>query len=882
MRRSASLTLISRFKILLSASWLRAVLGSCFCIFSYLGNVLNVDMFFGVNFLFGSVFVWLAMFTLGASWAIAVAFIGALHTVELWGHGYALFLFTMEAVLVCSLSRMGSTSRASILVLLYWVVFGVPMALLLYTQALDLPWSTSLLIASKQTLNGLLNVMIATLAFTSILFFYPALRIPKRWKDTNSYSGLLQAIFGLAFLFPILLSEFYELQKRSFQRYVSDELAQAEINVRRSSQNTATFLKLETVFWGTSLSETNVADDIKKIEQLVEADTSAAPSHVYTVMNDGSLRLIYGQATSLQELTLPVQVLRDTQEKQMSFLLGCHEGQFMSLFAPGRGGNLLAFIWQAETAKSISYSQHATASEIKCVSGSFEELNGNSSDISVVVLRDTDPSIPALRSWLGASVQAQTKFGSLSHALLQVSHPLKKNILQVQQDTFTAVQRLCFLAMLIILGGQILDVLFRKWVAKFARISEGYLKNRKPPASSINPNFREDRAISVWLDRFAKAVEHEEQSKEQAQQKFSLLLAKVLTPVFATDSAGKIKVWNPALQGLTGYSEDEVLGKAISDFIKQSPDSFVANCTQQAAELLFDLTTKTGKTVPLVISKLGIEKGEIGHVLTSTEKVDPAGSTSYFIAQNLGGLKEAQAKLLHASRLAALGEMASSFAHELNQPLNVIALAAGGVAERVKFGEVPKEYLIAKAERIEAQALRAGRVIQGIRNFVLEIGDEDIVEFDPVVRTKSAIDLIREQLRLENVIVYINAPSSEIKIKGRPILFEQAMVNLLVNAKQALERQALSERKVSVTFSVHEGELTILVQDTGPGIVKQNLEQVFEPFFSTKKDKGGSGVGLYMTRSVIEELHGTIRAKSVASGACFEIKFPTASGTLVV
>ncbi len=864
-----------RLKSLLSTFWLRNILGVCFCICSYLGNVLNVDMFFGVNFLFGSVFVWLAMFTLGAFWAIPVAFIGALHTVELWGHGYALFLFTMEAVLVCSLGKMGSTSRASILVLLYWVVFGAPMALLLYTQALDLPWSTSLMIASKQTLNGLLNVMIAALAFTSVLFFFPAFRIPKRWKETNSYSELLQAIFGLAFLLPILLSEFYEI-KRNFQRNVSDELAQAEINVRRSSLNTATFLKLETVFWGTSLSEINVSDDLKQIEQLVEADTSASPSQIYSVKNDGSLQLVYGQAANLQKLALPVQILWDTQEKQMSFLLGCHEGNFMSLFAPASGTDLLAFIWRAETAKSISYSQHTARSDFKCVSGSSEEPNVSSEDTSVEVVRGTDPTDSTMRSWLGGVVQAQTSLAFLSPALLQVSYPLKPIVLQVQQDTFTAIQRLCFLAMLIILGGLILDVLFRKSVGKFARISETYLKNRKPPPNSLNPNFREDRVIGDWLYRFAQAVENEEQNKQQAQQKFSLLLAQVLTPVFATDSAGKIKVWNPALQGLTGYSEDEVLGKAISDFIKQSSDSFVANDAQQAAEMLFDLTTKSGKTVPLVISELGTEKGETVHVLTSTEKADPAGSTSYFIAQNVGSLKQAQAKLLHASRLAALGEMASSFAHELNQPLNVIALAAGGVAERVKFGEVPKEYLIAKAERIEAQALRAGRVIQGIRNFVLEIGDEDIVEFDPVVKTKSASDLIQEQLRLANVMVHINAPSGEIKIKGRPILFEQAMVNLLVNAKQAMERQALSERKVSITFSVHDTVLTILVKDTGPGIAQENFERIFEPFFSTKKDNGGSGIGLYMTKSVIKELDGTIRAVNEIHGACFEIKFPTA------
>lgn len=856
----------------------RAVLGGGFCLLAYLGNLNNFDMFFGVNFLFGSIFVWLSLIALGPIWSIFVAIIGALYTVELWGHWFAFILFTSEAVFVAVFTRFTSATRISFLVIVYWLGIGVPGAIFLYGQVLDLPWATTLLVASKQTLNGLLNAMIASLVVTSILFFRPKVEVQKTFKETNSYSGLLQAIFGLAFLLPFLISEFIELQA-DFKRGIAFELAQSEIDAGHSKNTVEALLRSETVFWGTNLARVTVDERENKVKELLGERVLVAPQQIFTDNNDGTQQLIFGPKAESRHILRPVSTVNSNKQKQIGLLLGCRAGRLVSVYFSGTSAETFTFVWpEAATDQNVFFGNDAQTKS-SCVSDPEKAMDESPYNTSAEVLRDRDPSVPALRSWLGASIQVKAPLEAVYPSALELTRPLKTKILLVQDDTSSAIIRLCILATLVVLGGQILDILFRRWVKKFTRISEAYLKNREHTGNSLNMNFAEDRIIYMWLERFSNVLTSEGKRKRQAQKNFGFLLDKSLTPVFATNPEGLVRVWNPALQKITGYTELETLGHPISNFLKQTPESSSAFGTQSASKRVFDVKTKNGNFVHIVVSKLGAEFEETSSLGVHDNEFHQTGPISYFIAQNLSALKENQAKLIHSSRLAALGEMASSFAHELNQPLNVIALAAGSLTERAKLEKVPQSYLISKAQRIEAQAIRAGKVIQGIRNFTLEIGDEKSIQFDPVQRTSAAIELMREQFRLESISVKVCPPPTQVNVLGRPILFEQAMVNLLANAKQAMEEQPLHKREIKVSFTSDNKEVVISVYDTGSGIDDANLLRIFDPFFSTKKDKGGTGVGLYMCRSVVEELGGKIEALKVAHGACLKIRLPRALET---
>lgn len=835
-------------------------------------------MFFGVNLLFGSVFVWLAMFSVGPRWAILSAFVGALHTVDLWGHWYAVILFSFEAAFVVFICRAKSTSRLNVSVLLFWLCLGIPLSLLFYSKMLGMPWATAILVASKQALNGQINAMIAAFIVTSILFFRPNLKDFENLRATNSYSDLLQAIFGLAFLAPILLSEFHDL-RQNFSRQLEHDLEHTATEIQSSALNISSFLRLETAYWGSNVHAGGNGKFNPSISTFVDENASAAPSHIFELGADGDWSQIYGKSDFNLQIFESNFVAPLSTVKQIGFFWGCLKNHFVSIFLAGPNDAPIVFVWAPNSLGLLASMGSYGDFETNCIARNAEKLETEPDQTSVSIFRDMSSSTSTLGSWQNATVRARTALASLAPATLELTSSLSPKIAKIQTDTNHAVQRLYLLAMLVVLGGQLLDFLFRRWIEKFTFISETFLRERKPPSYSINPNFKEDQAITTWLNRFTGEVETAEQRKLLAQRNFEMLLWKATTPIFATNDHHEITDWNPALMELTGYCKDEVVGSLLTELVHIPPEIAASNNCQAVSDLLVEVRTKSGKRVHLVVSQLLVDTEQANFDLEIQKTGSIGASTKYYIAQNLSELKKAQAKLIHASRLAALGEMASSIAHELNQPLNIISISAGNILERAKSQAVPHEYLVSKLQRIETQSLRAGKIIQGIRQFVLEIGDEEVTLFDPITRTRSAVDLMREQLRLDCIVVSISDRAGPVEISGRPILFEQTMVNLINNARQAMRHQCKSPREIAITFQVEDDILTVLVKDAGPGISEDIIEHVFDPFFSTKSNENGTGVGLYICKSFVEAMSGQIRAVESACGACIEIKLPIADAS---
>lgn len=426
-----------------------------------------------------------------------------------------------------------------------------------------------------------------------------------------------------------------------------------------------------------------------------------------------------------------------------------------------------------------------------------------------------------------------------------------------------------YLMMVIVVGGQLIYFLFRRWIERFALIAENSLREGTSSNTVLNENFYEDRQISIWLGRFGQAVQNAERGATRAQYNFDALITKASSPILAINDYDQVIEWNPALCALTGYSRQETLGKSLSDMVESQSSKFAQSFGGDPADLVLDIRAKNGKLMHLVASQLPIvSEGQ------SDEVENVQQNKKYYIARNVSELRDSQAKLIQASRLAALGEMASSFAHELNQPLNIISMSAGNFLERAGTADLPLEYAIQKMQRVEKQALRAGKVIQGIRKFVLEIGDQGETQFDPIARTRSAIDLLQEQLRLDSISIVLDYDHDDLRLSGRPILFEQTMLNLITNSRQAMRNQSNLDRLLCIRFVVEADLLIITVDDTGPGIPTHLKDRVFDAFFSTKVHENGTGIGLYLSRTVVEAMDGEIRALDCDVGTCIEIRFP--------
>ncbi|MBT4522005.1 MAG: PAS domain-containing protein [Halieaceae bacterium] len=250
------------------------------------------------------------------------------------------------------------------------------------------------------------------------------------------------------------------------------------------------------------------------------------------------------------------------------------------------------------------------------------------------------------------------------------------------------------------------------------------------------------------------------------------------------------------------------------------------------------------------------------------------------IVQDITERKLAQAQIVQASKMSTLGEMATSVAHELNQPLNVIRMATGNILRKMSAGIPTPEYLSKKLQRISDQTERAATIIDHMRMFGRRASEQPS-KIDPTELVRSALDLIGEQLRLAQIEVELNLPEVCPLILGHQVQGEQVLLNLLTNARDAISsRQNPDGRKISVGINVCEDKtIEISVEDTGGGIEDNVIQRIFEPFYTTKDMGEGTGLGLSVSWGIIRDMGGTISAKNTGQGAKFVISLPQAGDT---
>ncbi|MBO9650118.1 MAG: PAS domain S-box protein [Variovorax sp.] len=233
-------------------------------------------------------------------------------------------------------------------------------------------------------------------------------------------------------------------------------------------------------------------------------------------------------------------------------------------------------------------------------------------------------------------------------------------------------------------------------------------------------------------------------------------------------------------------------------------------------------------------------------------------------------LAAAQADRAHAaSRLITMGEMASSVAHELNQPLTAISNYCNGMMSRIKGNQIDSDALLAALDKTSKQAQRAGQIIQRIRSFVKR-SEPNRTPAEVATMVSEAVELAGIELRRRNVRLnhYVAARLPVLRVD--PILIEQVMVNLLKNAAESIDlaNRPLARRSVELRVlpKIIDGHNAVefSVQDTGMGLSPEVMDRLYEAFFSTKPE--GMGIGLNLCRTIVESHRGRMQAENIYNG----------------
>ncbi|MBY0454715.1 MAG: PAS domain S-box protein [Burkholderiaceae bacterium] len=221
------------------------------------------------------------------------------------------------------------------------------------------------------------------------------------------------------------------------------------------------------------------------------------------------------------------------------------------------------------------------------------------------------------------------------------------------------------------------------------------------------------------------------------------------------------------------------------------------------------------------------------------------------------------------SRLITMGEMASSVAHELNQPLTAISNYCNGIISRIHSGQITPETLLTALEKTAHQAQRAGQIIQRIRDFVKK-SEPNRQLADVATMVAEAVELAGIELRRHNVRLTHYVAARLPPVIADAILIEQVLINLMKNGAEsiAMARRPPSGRSVElrVVPKLIDGQSVVefSVQDTGQGLADEVLERLFEAFFSTKQE--GMGMGLNLCRSIVESHQGRMQAQNIYNG----------------
>ena len=353
--------------------------------------------------------------------------------------------------------------------------------------------------------------------------------------------------------------------------------------------------------------------------------------------------------------------------------------------------------------------------------------------------------------------------------------------------------------------------------------------------------------------------------------------------VLITTAAGREVFANPMARMLLGVHERESDDSSIYNMLS---DEIRALARQHYQELL-DGNSVAHRDLPLTING-GTEWRSYSLFLLETDDSDEP--YLCLSIRDITQKKIEEARLIQTTKLASLGELAAGIAHEINQPLNTIALALANLANHLKRSDVTDAKTTGSIEKIKTQVNRAGEIVRQLLLFGRE-ADDTHQQCSPIAAINNIAQMVEQTLNVDNIALDIELPSPEKhsgsgnadkEVTCNLIKLEQVLMNLIGNAKDAINqyrRDTDSPRyqgKLLISLSYTPTHTEIRVQDNGAGIDESIKEKIMEPFVTSKPIGSGTGLGLSVSHGIVTSAGGSLELVNCDQGVRANIVLPLA------
>ena len=366
--------------------------------------------------------------------------------------------------------------------------------------------------------------------------------------------------------------------------------------------------------------------------------------------------------------------------------------------------------------------------------------------------------------------------------------------------------------------------------------------------------------IAIENARLYRSLQRKADEYERLKEFSENIVESINVGILAADLDDTVESWNNQIERLTGIPREAAIGRRLRELL---PDTFMEHYDRIRHQsgvhniYKFELPASpvsAASTLNIAVAPLISKDGDrIGQLIIFDDVTERA---------------ELESRLVQADKLTSIGLLAAGVAHEVNTPLAVISTYAQMLAKQVQ-GDESKSKLL---EKIAKQTFRASEIVNSLLNFS-RTSTTEFVDLNLNKVLSETISLVTPQLASSNVKVLQSFDSNLGMVKGNSGKLQQVFLNLVLNARDAMEGGGVLELS---TFS-ENNVVRVQISDTGQGIPSELLNRIYDPFFTTKPPKKGTGLGLAVTYGIVKEHGGTIDVQSrQGEGTRFQLEFPLA------
>lgn len=403
--------------------------------------------------------------------------------------------------------------------------------------------------------------------------------------------------------------------------------------------------------------------------------------------------------------------------------------------------------------------------------------------------------------------------------------------------------------------------------------------------------------IYIWsMNRKNARLKDEIKFRKETQERITIsheryqrMFNSSFLGITVTDISGHFLNVNDKWVEMTGYTQNELLGMKIFDILSDS--------SRASGKVQFK-ALRSGELHDIVLERRYVRKdrSEFWGQLYMTAIRDPETMEENFLGMVLDitekklqreAAERAEAMMLYQARQAAMGEMIGSIAHQWRQPLNNLGLIMTNIEDAFRFDDLDADTLSDASTRARSLISQMSETIDDFQDFLKPGVNSESFSLEDMLDT--VLELSKDNLHI-NKIVLDRHPRTDIVLSGQKNQLAQGVFNIINNAIAAISANGSSDRTLHVRTAARISKkedtendskdksilAVIEITDHAGGIPEAIRDQIFEPYFTTRSSEGGTGLGLYITRSIVENIfHGEIRLRQTDSGSSFIIEIPT-------